>query len=1079
MPQSKLIKRLTLPENLLWAWEKTYFLYRIGDAWFNEAAVADFEKHLDRELSIIEEQFSAGKYDMSPLRPLVHPKRKDENGQTRLRQYFDIDVRDQVVWIAYINIVGPELDNKMMPWSYGHRLYRTAWKDSISDVKDRLKIGPYRHTTKNLYRKFKHSWPLYRRHINLTIKKMASIEDIPFDEAENRILESEKYLTEEHKLPYLKKGYWQSTLKTGKWHWGGIDLSKFYPSCNINIIEKNILNYSTLAREGRELLNNLLTFNLDFSNLNEDEIEKLEFSKKQKLFKGIPTGLFVAGFLANLALLEVDHIVSDLLKNNRSIAHFRFVDDHIFLSNSFEELTNWIIAYRELLREKIETIDFNIDKTQPKELGRYLSSKIKKEDKKDLESDAKQATKYDPRFPVPLTTPTLAQISNLALTPFDLLDFEEQSHFIEDLKHLMMADFPDAEIRRDTRMTFAASRLSYLYPEHIQQKEAEINYTEREKANIEASKDKIESSMNKYRNEFISRDENENELEELNKKLLKKNSDLKNERASLKKRLEGEEAFIHEILIRAINDYPDKIRLWLFAIQFCRLSGYQGIKSIIELLANEKRKDTNKYALEYLRAVVYQILSDQIAKAINDICKNDISPDAVAARCQFLNSLENCSLQFGSSSEAKAFFNASYCNLKFITGSAIEVLNEVCKTSIEKITHKSKIRESIKSLEEFGQRINAFTWDSNHQDWSHISGYDISIWVWLAEKKINYKLGEQAGLIWHKYVNYANLKNKEVWPTIAKYPYDLKISNLSKRIKKSQFKRFALAQGKGWLYDWYQNSDENADKNFVKSQLRTMNYRSKIDLFQWTKWLNEQNKKYPSDLRLSEWTALKIIEEIGKLLLSFKNVARDTEVPYHPGNFFIPRNWITQKYPLTWDAWRSHIESNTPILQNRIDDLIEDPRYSSWINQEGAEYSHIRGPALLLLALLRRSFIWPEKWNPPGNWRSQQRFPFTLLNDVRCSSNTTSLLLGSLTSRARETAMLKQLNMLTHYGEDDSLDDPEPIVAVDEFYLRVKNSRQHLEKYQLTVKNGEPVQLIPVKLELLTKPSIINDEEEE
>ncbi|PSJ19890.1 hypothetical protein CVH10_20485, partial [Halomonas sp. ND22Bw] len=64
---------------------------------------------------------------------------------------------------------------------------------------------------------------------------------------------------------------------------------------------------------------------------------------------GIPTGLFVGGFLANVAMLDIDLIADQMLSDTRQIAHFRFVDDHEVLAYDFETLRVWIQTYMGLL----------------------------------------------------------------------------------------------------------------------------------------------------------------------------------------------------------------------------------------------------------------------------------------------------------------------------------------------------------------------------------------------------------------------------------------------------------------------------------------------------------------------------------------------------------------------------------------------------------------------------------------------------------------------------------------------------------------------------------------------------------
>lgn len=137
---------LTLPENLIWAWRKAKAMYRAFDALHDQAAVSAFELNLDIELSRLKKSFEVGTYRTQPLRLLPQPKRPDASGKPRMRQSFQVSVRDQVAWIAVTNVIGPSLDQLMPAWSYGHRLYRTAWYEE-GEHESKLNIGPYRHTT--------------------------------------------------------------------------------------------------------------------------------------------------------------------------------------------------------------------------------------------------------------------------------------------------------------------------------------------------------------------------------------------------------------------------------------------------------------------------------------------------------------------------------------------------------------------------------------------------------------------------------------------------------------------------------------------------------------------------------------------------------------------------------------------------------------------------------------------------------------------------------------------------------------------------------------------------------------------
>lgn len=134
-PEITLENLLTRPENLYWAWNKFQRNIRYGNIVYDEIEVAQFEANLKQEFDRIIEQFKSLTYQMGAIRPLPHPKKPDDNGDVQARQLFWIPVRDQVAWIAFVNIVGPWLEEKMPPWSYGNRLYRSVWIDETEDDK--------------------------------------------------------------------------------------------------------------------------------------------------------------------------------------------------------------------------------------------------------------------------------------------------------------------------------------------------------------------------------------------------------------------------------------------------------------------------------------------------------------------------------------------------------------------------------------------------------------------------------------------------------------------------------------------------------------------------------------------------------------------------------------------------------------------------------------------------------------------------------------------------------------------------------------------------------------------------------
>lgn len=198
----KLLDRLLLPENLYFAWMKAKRFFFTPDGYIDRGEIAEFELNLEANLNAIRKNFIKGRYRTEGLRPLPRPK-KAIGAKFVDRQYFHVSVRDQVAWIAVVNAIGPELDKEMASWSYGNRLYRPAWYED-EESQSKLEIGPYRHASGHTYRKFQHSWPLFRRQISLTARAMVSgrkPKSEELDEAESRALSA----AETEKLRYLTK----------------------------------------------------------------------------------------------------------------------------------------------------------------------------------------------------------------------------------------------------------------------------------------------------------------------------------------------------------------------------------------------------------------------------------------------------------------------------------------------------------------------------------------------------------------------------------------------------------------------------------------------------------------------------------------------------------------------------------------------------------------------------------------------------------------------------------------------------------------------------------------------------------
>lgn len=449
--QEHLFESICSKENLILAWRRVENSYQHGDVWFDELEISAFKFNLVQNIDRLSEQMKNGNYKMKPIKPAPYPKgmkvckngEGQETTELRVRQSFCINVEDQVVWMAVYGILGPYFEELMPAWSYGNRMFLNTWKDEHGHWIN----GVYRTTSRNFYRKWQQGWPLYRHMLAACIKRMA----FPGKEDEQECNESELQAIEENdaqvnkafQLPYLEKGYFGTKGYHTRLYYVAIDLEKFYPSVKMDRIRKILLdNFPIDDSNFVSLINALTNFEVvndcsDRNAFSEEELNEMDLYE-DGVFDGLPTGLLVAGALANLYLLELDLKVIERLKNVKThrIMHFRYVDDHLFLSDDKEELVKWKEWYIQELKGM--QLWVNKDKTNSDPI------------------------EFDSHYPTPLITQTLHKISDIAKMPLDLLNANEFNMVFRDLQMLLVTEFPEEEIKKGTRTSFACTMLSRL-----------------------------------------------------------------------------------------------------------------------------------------------------------------------------------------------------------------------------------------------------------------------------------------------------------------------------------------------------------------------------------------------------------------------------------------------------------------------------------------------------------------------------------------------------------------------------------------------------------------------------------------
>jgi hypothetical protein len=1048
--------------NLRWAWEKVQKQATPGDNWFDEVELAAFDLELEKNLQSIAAEFLKGRYRLAPLRPLPFPKHPDEEGKPRIRQMFQVAVRDQVAWTAVVNVIGPHVDGKMPVWSYGNRLFRSIWVEEDEHGLKHRRIGRYRHASGRLYLPFRQAWPVFRRHVYLATQAMAKPRKRPeMDEPTQEEMDLQERLGDDQRCPFVLPEYWNTRRPNGRkreLYWCSIDLEKFYPTLNLDLIRQNIIEQipAQWGEDATRLLETMLRFRLDVREWNDADLKKMDLSARRRTFRHLPTGLYVAGFLANAALLKVDLAAAKLLAR-RKVAHFRFVDDHIVLAFTIKDLQEWVNQYAKLLDDSGSGAHINLKKVEPNELSCLISGNKHGRGQKHaikLES-AREACYLDPQFPSPLMTKTLALISGIARIDFNLLETDELAALTDQLEHLLLVDLSEEELPEKTRLSFAAMRLTRV-------------------AECRLANDESMTALRRQ-NEALQADLDLNNLTvEARRKLKQQTKDVTRRIREEDERLKHEGRRAFQLLRKVLRERPDTIRLWTRAVFMCRRAGVKGLAELIGDIAKEK--DRNPLAAEYLRANMLAVVGSQALIAARILGKEG-EPDwrRQAARA-FLQDVRQSRMPAPDEEKDHQFLRMSwdrycfglYCSDLVLQGNAIPA----------RFLPYPNMHESLLKI----GRLCGETAGMEHTQ---------AQWAWWAARMTLRDLAPHAdGLV--RMLGQALRQAKQAAAFWRFFPLDAPgwvLQSMTEE-KNSPFRSDTVS---GWWFDALRERPEVA-KSLAGTVRRgtvthvhrvmTLSREDTISLYEWCDRLQEMPRGGNTDPRNSEWTALEIVRQAGLLLAQEETLSvrylqeahrLKSRLPsVHPANFRVPKRWSMEK-ELTWGAWQSMIRPDgrsRGVLLASSGDRILDNRYTPLDSSSPlfTSINPVRGLGLLLYGLLRRNFDMPAVWNGPGHARLLGMLPRLLLADMICSSWTLGVLQGCLYPRAIENLFLKTATAVSVHSDDDTLHDPLVLVNANEVVSAIAKCQAILEEYQLSTLEHKARQLTPVNIDQLTKP---------
>lgn len=1033
---------LLLPENLTWAWRKAKRMYATADNLHDQGELAEFDLGLEANLLGIWTEFMDGSYRPRPLRLLPQPKKPDGDGNPRMRQSFHVSVRDQVAWIAVANALGPSIDRLMPAWSYGHRLYRAAWFEDDGGGKSELNIGPYRHAGGHMYRRFKHSWPLFRRHLCLTARKMSKdrIDTEELDKGELRAL------GQADDLPYLRgAGFWRRKANDGRtlYH-ASLDLSKFYPKVSTEAVLTGFDRFLPGFAEDaptRALVAGMLEFSVTAEGLSEETTARVEPETEEGRFDGIPTGLMAAGFLSNVAMLPVDREVDEIVRERRAFAHFRFVDDHAVLAYEFDVLCGWIREYEGILAAHGIGAPIAPEKFDPKELRDviYPAGDADAAQAEAARAAAVKECRIDGAKPVKLMTRTLAQVSALAAADFDLLTDPDKSQRLEQLEWLLLADIPDREIRSDTRAAFAAGRIAAMAPTLLDPTDALVDARRR------LGQLKAEKSLSERERADIVR--------------------LKAEVAELsgkeEERRAAGRAYYFSLLFQAFAEHPDKVRLFIRLLDYCRATGHDGLKEIAKWMRAHAEGD---FALlrAYLGALAMHFLARQLPQAARDACDPALLHSERDAAADHLRHAADIDLD--------AFLDGGMRGrpLDYFRSDAATALGVGAAAAAATLGGDDRFR----GLARLAKRIGTPDWAAGTAAWRETTRRPLGVWTHWTES-LAWPAARDPSPVWVAAAEFLDPSTVEDRNSLRRYP---------RHLPGGAWEALATVPGMlseddaGWLLEAATANPGNfatlsSRRRPVVRQVRQVVSTTPKDVVTLTAWVERTSKMDAHDPRTGEWTALEIVRQLVAPLLEFP-ATLDPIDRFHPAMIGVPAAWLEAPAAAegrpdvwTWEGW-CH-KARTGPSARPIGDGLRDYRFGATAARgEDAMRRRLRTVGQILWGLLRKDFAPPGAWNVRGQEMALAGLVGRDLETLAVSSATVAILEACLLPRGSETSLMASAPGLFGMDTGDEPNDVDldapAIPGVNVLLDRLVWAQRVLVDKQVTVLRHRPRQLVPL-----------------
>ena len=548
--------------------------------------------------------------------------------------------------------------------------------------------------------------------------------------------------------------------------------------------------------------------------------------------------------------------------------------------------------------------------------------------------EAKSECRLDRDFPSPLMTPTLTKVSNIAKVQFDFLDHHEQEQLISDLEHLLITEFPDHELRKETRLSFSAKMLSRLAPK-LDRDISELYKIEEEIFDLLYEKEK-KAALNRRAKKKAKNIDNEFEM-----KVASLNKNREDGLEKLNRNDHQIKTHVAKLISKAIYENHDKLTLWSSLINYYQKSGYSDLQDVFKLL--ERLKETEKIN-DTSKEYIYSYLLQSIVNSLIMACRIIVNPKANYIQKQralsFHRGVQKIDLdEVINLKEKKYYLDQSMKIFLFARHSILFLFSQI----------KDK-NDFLKSfyLEVFGGK-KLHNWVKFH-NYCKNTKYGFASWIWWILQKTLDRKSYTPNPIWELALHDIELDDEVAWTIYSLYPGHLGISQLENMSKHFEISKNKYENYEGWWFDVQRGLEKRGieysnEKLERYKTIRRLNGKEKdyVTLYEWVDWANRRHSeiihdKYDHedfgsfDPRISEWTAIEIIRQIAGNMKSYPLIIKESlfglsvdedesEIllrKIHPSNYLIPKVWIKTYDRLSWEGWRKKVTEKTVTFRGKI-----------------------------------------------------------------------------------------------------------------------------------------------------------------